>query len=149
HKRSEADLARLVARRWSDGERYGKVQVDKPCTEATVLTSPSVATPLRRLMMSRPTDGAVAVLLASADIARRIARAPVWITGLGTSMDRHSFAARRAGALDACEKAGRMAYSRAGWTKPTPSIAEVSGSSAVGEAMVLESLRLVPPGGGL
>jgi acetyl-CoA C-acetyltransferase len=149
HKRSEEDLARLVTRRWTDGARYGRVQVDDPCTEAAVLTSPSVATPLRRLMMSRPADGAVAVLIASDDIARRVARAPVWITGLGASMDRHSFAARRAGALDACDEAGRMAYSRAGWTKPTPSIAEVSGSSAVGEAMVLESLSVAPPGGGL
>jgi acetyl-CoA C-acetyltransferase len=100
-------------------------------------------------MMSRPTDGAVAVLLASEDIARRTARTPVWITGLGASMDRHSFAARRAGALEACAKAGESACSRAGWKTVVPSVAEVSGSSAVGEAMVLESLGLAAAGRGL
>lgn len=149
YRRSETDLAPLVMRRWADGARYGRVQVAAQPTAADVLASPSVATPLRRLMMSRPVDGAVAVLLATEEYARRVARAPVWITGLGASMDRHSFAARRAGALEPCETAARMAYARAGWQKRTPSVAEVSGSSAIGEAMVLESLGLAAAGRGL
>jgi acetyl-CoA C-acetyltransferase len=62
-------------------------------------------------------------------------------------MDRHSYAARKAGALEACEIAAQRAYANAGWTgRPKPSLAEVSASSAAAELMVLESLRLADPG---
>jgi acetyl-CoA C-acetyltransferase len=105
---------------------------------------------LKALMMSRPVDGAVAVLLASEHIARRVSRTPVWITGLGSSMDRHSFAARKPGVLEACEVAAQRAYRNAGWTAPPkPSLAEVSASSAASELLVLESLGLAEPGHGI
>jgi acetyl-CoA C-acetyltransferase len=100
-------------------------------------------------MMSRPVDGAVAVLLASEDIARRAARTPVWITGMGASTDRHAFAARRPGALEACSAAAKSAFARAGWEKPSPDVAETSASSAVTELMVAEALGLVPAGRGI
>jgi len=117
--------------------------------ESDVLASPNAAAPLRTLMMARPVDGAVAILLASEEVARRTMRAPVWITGMGMSTDRHSFAARKAGALEACEVAARSAYQRAGWDMPTPSLAEVSASSAVSELMVCESLGLAANGRGI
>ena len=114
-----------------------------------MLASEQVARPLKKLMMSRPVDGAVAVLLASEDIARRATRSPVWVTGMGASSDRHSFAARKPGALEACEAAAKAAYRRAGWSKPNPSVAETSASSAATELMVLESLDLARPGRGI
>ena len=100
-------------------------------------------------MMSRPVDGAVAVLLASQDIARRSTRAPVWITGMGASMDRHAFATRRTGALEACEVAAKSALRRAGRETASTDVAETSASSAVTELMVLESLGLAVPGRGI
>ena len=149
HGRTSADLARLAAKRWSDASRHGRVQVAAVPNEADILTSANVAAPLRALMMARPVDGAVAILLASEEVARRTMRTPVWITGMGMSTDRHSFAARKAGALEACEVAARSAYGRAGWDKPTASIAEVSASSTVSELMVIESLGLAAPGCGI
>ncbi len=149
HGRTPADLARITAKRWSDAARHGRVQIASLPGESDVLSSANVAAPLRALMMARPVDGAVAVLLASEEIARRTQRKPVWITGMGASTDRHSFAARKAGALEACEVAARSAYARAGWDKPGASIAEVSASSAVSELMVLESLGLAVPGRGM
>jgi acetyl-CoA C-acetyltransferase len=147
HGFGESDLARVVARRWKDAAGHGKVEIRSVPTPADVLASSVAARPLKSLMMSRPVDGAVAVLLASEHIARRVSRTPIWITGLGTSMDRHSYAARKAGALEACEVAAQRAYANAGWTgRPKPSLAEVSASSAAAELMVLESLQLADPG---
>jgi len=147
HGLKELDLARIVARRWTDAARHQRVQIKSVPGPADVLASKNVASPLKSLMMSRPVDGAVAVLLASDHIARRVSRTPVWITGLGSSMDRHSFSARKAGALEACEVAAQRAYRNAGWDSlPKPSLAEVSASSAASELMVLESLGLAGSG---
>jgi acetyl-CoA C-acetyltransferase len=149
HKLTPVDLARLVGRRWTDAAAGGKVQIGGVPTEAEIVTAERAAQPLTKLMMSRPVDGAVAVLLASDDIARRAVRSPAWITGLGMSADKHSFAMRRAGALDACAAAAALAYRKAGWMGPNADIAEVSGSSAVGELMVVEALGLAPTGRGM
>lgn len=149
HRVGDSDLARVVLARWKDAAAGSKVQVSSVPSEADVLSSPNVARPLKQLMMSRPTDGAVAVLIASEDVARRASRNPVWITGMGASSDKHAFATRKAGALEACEAAAKSAYKRAGWLKPKTSVAEVSASSAVTELLVLESLGLANAGRGI
>lgn len=146
--RTVQDFARIVARRWTDASKYARVELDAVPSEKEVLQSPSVAAPLRRLMMARPVDGAVAVLLASEEVARRTCKSPVWITGMGTSTDRHAFAARKPGTLEACTIAARSAFRRAGWGRPSPAVAEVSASSAAGELLVLESLGLAAAGRG-
>jgi acetyl-CoA C-acetyltransferase len=150
HRVCERDLARVVAKRWAAAAARRRVLIESVPDTAEVLASPNVATPLRALMMARPVDGAVAVLLGSEEIVRRTSRCPVWLTGLGFSMDRHSFAARKPGVLEACEIAARRAYRNAGWEGPmAASVAEVSASSAASELMVLESLGLAKPGRGI
>ena len=142
-------LAKLTAKRWADASAGGRVASSSVPGEDEILASENVARPLTKLMMSRPVDGAVAILIASEDIARRATRTPVWITGMGASADRHSFATRKAGAIEACEAAAKSAYKRAGWSKPAPSLAETSASSAVTELLVLESLGLAASGKGI
>jgi acetyl-CoA C-acetyltransferase len=147
HGLGREDLARLVAQRWQAAARFKSVEIGVVPDEKAVLQSANVAAPLTSFMMSRPVDGAVAILLVSEEIARRVSPRPVWITGVGTSMDRHSFVARKPGVLEACEAAARRAYSMAGWKGlPKSVIAEVSASSAAGELMVMDSLGLSAPG---
>jgi acetyl-CoA C-acetyltransferase len=149
HRLHPDDLAQLVASRWTDAAAHGRVSVDAAPTAAQVLSSPNAAAPLTRLMLARPVDGAVAVLLGDAEVARRAVHAPVWITGTGHAMDTHSFAARKPGTLQACEAAARAAIARAGWRRVQPSLVEISASSAVTELMVLEAAGLAAPGAGL
>jgi len=81
HGRTERDLARVVATRWRDAASRGKVQIESSPGEDEILASANAAAPLRQSMMSRQVDGAVAILLAREDIARRASRSPVWVTG--------------------------------------------------------------------
>lgn len=149
HGIGEQALAKATAARWADAAASGKVATGSLPSETDILSSENLARPLKKLMMSRKVDGAVAILITSENVARRTVKTPVWITGMGASMDRHAFASRKAGALEACETAAKSAYKRAGWSQPKASIAEVSASSVVTELMVLESLGLAKPGRGI
>jgi len=140
--RSQKDLADVVARRWAAAAEHGDVAIDDLPNSEAVLASADVATPLKQLMMARPLDGAVAVLIAREDIARRATHAPVFVTGMGTSMDRHAFASREGGKLASAEAAASMAYKKAGWGGGEADVAEVSGASVVGEALAIDALGL-------
>ena len=148
HGGSDRDLANLVAARWAAAAEHGGVAIDELPDAEAVLASGPAATPLTKLMMARPVDGAVAVLIAREDIGRRASRAPVFITGMGSSMDRHSFATRDGATLASAEAAAKMAYAKAGWSGADADVAEVSGSSAVGELMAIEALGLAAAGQG-
>ncbi|MFW2830438.1 thiolase C-terminal domain-containing protein [Sphingomonas sp. ID0503] len=145
---SREDLAQIVADRWSAASASGNVPIEDLPDAQAVLASDEGAAPLTKLMFARPVDGAVAVLIAREDIARRASRSPVFITGMGTSMDTHSFAERAAGKLASAASAAEMAYRNAGWTSVEADVAEVSGSSVVGELLAIEALGLAEAGQG-
>jgi acetyl-CoA C-acetyltransferase len=147
HGLAEDDLAPAVVRDWTSAAANPKIALDQVPTADDVRGSEIVAAPLRRLEMSRPVDGAVAVLIVAADVARRVSTAPVWITGMGTAIDQHAFSARALDALPACAAAATAAYRSAGLEDPaSASLVETGAGSIVGEMMVLESLGLAEPG---
>lgn len=150
HGVSDADMADLVAARWADAARYGKVAIDAVPDAKAVLASGNGAAPLSEMMLARPVDGAVAVLLVSEDIARRSGRPPVFVTGMGNAMDSHAFGGRAQNRLASAEAAARMALGKAGWSSAGQAdIAEISASSVVGELMAIEALGLAQPGQGM
>jgi acetyl-CoA C-acetyltransferase len=149
HSLSEELLADVVEHDWALAATNPAVELDGAPTAADVRASNRVAAPLHELELSRPVDGAVAVVLASQRVAHRVCTDPVWITGIGTAMDQHSFAMRERDSLPACRAAAEAAYRRAGMDGPAgASLAEVSASSAAAQLMVLEALGLAEAGGG-
>lgn len=144
----DSDLADIVAKRWAAAAEGGKVAIDSVPDAAAVLGSGEAAAPLTELMVSRPVDGAVAILIGTEEISRRLGRPPVFITGMGTSMDTHSFAARGEG-LGSVANAAAMASAKAGWNAAEADVVEVSGSSVVGELLTLEGIGLAKAGKGL
>ncbi len=139
---SERELADVVARRWAAAADHGDVAIDDVPDADSILASSGGATPLTGLMLSRPVDGAVAMLLTTETIARRTLRAPAFITGVGSGMNSHAFGSRSKNELSSCKAAAAMAYRKAGWDGPRADIAEVSASSVVGELLALEALGL-------
>ena len=147
HGVSDADMADLVARRWADAAQFGRVEIDSIPDAAAVLASGNGAAPLTELMLSRPVDGAVAVLLVNEDIARRAGRPPVFVTGMGNAMDSHAFGSRAQNRLASAEAAARMALGKAGWASAREAdVVELSASSVVGELLAIEALGLAAPG---
>ena len=142
--KGEDVLATVAAHDWANAAANRAVFMDGAAPTADdVAGSTVVAAPLRELTVSRPVDGAVALLLATEEVALRTTDDPVVVTGLGAAMDEHMLAHRAAGRLEACEAAAAQAYRNAGESgPPRPALAEVSASSAAGELMVLEALGL-------
>jgi acetyl-CoA C-acetyltransferase len=147
HGLSDEIFADVVAHDWANAAANPAVETGAIPGIAEVRASDVVAAPLRELELSRPVDGAVAVVITSQRVAERVCPDPVWITGIGTAMDQHSFSRRERDALPAARVAAEAAYKRAGIEDPTSvSIAEISASTAATQLMVLEALGLADAG---
>lgn len=113
-----------------------------------VLRSPAVAEPLRALEVSPYADGAVVIVLGSAEAAAR-ARQPVWVRGMGWISDSPWLASRRWGEAGYAALAAEMAYAMAGISDPANEIrfAELDDTYAYKELQHMEAARLAPRGG--
>jgi acetyl-CoA acetyltransferase len=80
----ERAMAKIVVdQRVNANHTDGAIWKDKPLTVEDVLASPVIADPLHMLEIVMPCVGGAAVVVASADMARRAKRRPVWIKGFG------------------------------------------------------------------
>jgi acetyl-CoA C-acetyltransferase len=91
-------------------------------TVEDVLDSETLAWPVQRLDVSPISDGAVALVIASEDAARRITDKPVWIDGVGWNLDTTYWTNRDLSYPQYVENAARMAYDMAGVTEPRKQI---------------------------
>jgi acetyl-CoA C-acetyltransferase len=146
--RSADELKRVSDHAWSRAvERGGS---DAATYDAGSGWDDVVAAPLTRRDLSRPVDGAVAVVLATEHVARQIGRESVWVTGMGSAIEQHFLAAREPATLPAAEIAAGRALQMAGLDSVDDlDVIEVSAGSTVGELMVVEALGLAEPGQGL
>ena len=90
-----------------------------------VLASDVLAWPVQRLDVSPISDGAVAIIMASEDAARRLTATPVWIDGVGWNLDSTYWTNRDLSYPEYVENAARMAYGMAGITEPRKQIHEI------------------------
>lgn len=103
--------------------------LDHPCaqlgaeiTVQDVLDSEVMVWPVNRLDVSPTSDGAAAIVLASENVARRITDKPVWIEGVGWSLDSAYWTNRDLYYPRYVECAARMAYQMAGIREPRKEI---------------------------
>ena len=137
----------MVAR-WADAQANGGVAIDALPDIDAVLAASEAAAPLTELMLARPMDGAVAILIAGEDAARRSGGSPVFVTGMGSSTDCHAYADRDRNRLRSLEDAAAMSARAAGWDAASADIVEISSSSVVSELMAIEALGLAGRGAG-
>ncbi len=91
-------------------------------TVEDVLASETLAWPVQRLDVSPISDGAVAIVVASEEAARRLTDKPVWIQGVGWNLDTAYWTNRDLVFPEYVANAARMAYEMAGVTEPRKQI---------------------------
>lgn len=113
-----------------------------------VLASPPAFAPLTELEVSAPADGALVIVLASEERAKKLKRQPVWLRGIGWSTGSGITAGPDGVSADYARSAAEMAYRMADIRDPSKEIdfAEVDDSYSFKEPQHLEALGLFGPG---
>ena len=104
--------------------------------------------PLRELHCYPPTDGGCAMLLASAERAYELTDKPVWILGMGQSIETFYIGERDLAVSPSTAQATERAYSMAGIKNPRAEVdlAEISALFAHQEPLLAEAMGLLEEG---
>jgi acetyl-CoA acyltransferase len=139
-------LAQIAVKNRANAALNPYAQYTAPISVDDVLGSRMVAEPLTALMCAPISDGASAVVVTSATLARSLARSsgrrPVWIRGIATGMGAPP------GADTAVARVARRAFAEAGITPADVDVAEVHDSIAFNELLAYEELGLCAAGEG-
>ncbi len=104
--------------------------------------------PLRELHCYPPTDGGCAMLLASEERARELTDKPVWVLGMGRSIETFYIGERDLAASPSTAQAAERAYAMAGVKNPGAEVdlAEISALFAHQEPLLAEAMGLLEEG---
>ena len=120
---SKEDIARVAVKNKRNAADHPSALLgDAEITVEDVLNSETLAWPVNRLDVSPVSDGAVAIVLAAEHVAKRITDKPVWIEGVGWSLDTAYWTNRDLAYPRYVEYAARMAYDMAGIKEPRKQI---------------------------
>lgn len=145
----KADIARVAVKNKHNAADHPAAQLgDRSITLEDVLASEVLAWPVQRLDVSPVSDGAVAVVMAAEPEARRLSDRPVWVQGVGWTLDSAYWTNRDLSFPAYVERAARMAYDMAGITEPRREIHLVEPHDPFDykELHHLEGLGLFGPG---
>ncbi len=124
-------------------------QFSREITVEDVLNSPMIADPLTLLDCSPITDGAAAMILCKAELAKKYTDNPVYIIGSGQASDTLALHSRKSlTTLEATVKAAREAYKQAGINPEDVDLAEVHDCFTIAEIVAIEDLGFCKKGEG-
>jgi acetyl-CoA C-acetyltransferase len=142
-------MAKVAVKNHHNGCMNPIAQFQNEITIKDVINSTMVADPLTLLDCSPITDGAAAVILCKAELAKKYTDTPVYIIGTGQASDTLALHDRRSlTTLDATVKAAQMAYKQAGITVKDVSLAEVHDCFTIAEIVATEDLGFCKKGDG-
>jgi acetyl-CoA C-acetyltransferase len=142
-------LAQVAVKNHRNGTLNPKAQFHRAISVEDVLNSTMVADPLHLLDCSPITDGAAAIVMASAETAREFTDKPVGIMASCHASDSISLSERsRFDAVPAAMEAAQRAYKQAGVLPRDIDFAEVHDCFTIAEIMAIEDLGFVEKGQG-
>jgi acetyl-CoA C-acetyltransferase len=142
-------MAKVAVKNHHNGSLNPAAQFNKEITIDEVLNSTMVADPLTLLDCSPITDGAAALILCKAELAKKYTDNPVYIIGSGQASDTLALHDRRSlTTLDATVKAAQVAYKQAGITVNDVDMAEVHDCFTIAEIVATEDLGFCKKGEG-
>jgi acetyl-CoA C-acetyltransferase len=117
-------------------------------TVADILASPMAAEPIHEMEAAPDSDGAVAMIVAAEEKAKRITDRPVWVAGIGTCYDAFYLGDRDLAECMALRRAACRAYKMAGITDPQHQIdlIELGEEFSYQELLWLEGLGICSEG---
>jgi acetyl-CoA acyltransferase len=136
------DFAEVAVKSHQHAAMNPKAQYRTPVTVEEVLASRVVSQPLTLLMCSPIGDGAAAVVVCSADRARRLGLDSVWVRSCALV----SGTDRSGDEPGAVERAAARAYELAGIGPDDLDVLEIHDAAAPAELMTYEELGLCRPG---
>ena len=148
---SEEDCAAVSVKNHANAFSNPVAQMPLQLSIDDVMASPYIADPIKRLDCAPISDGASAVVLADAGLAKGAGGKPVWIKGVGYSCDAFHLGDRDLSKVDALQTAAKKAYSTAGVADPAKEVdlVELSEVFSYMELMWLEGLGLCDRGEGV
>lgn len=118
HGITEREIALVAVKNKKNAMDHPCAQLAAEITVEDVMNSEIMAWPVKRLDVSPTSDGAVALVLASENVAKKVSDKPVWIEGVGWCLDTMYVGQRDLYYPRYVEYAARMAYDMAGIKEP-------------------------------
>jgi len=142
-------MAKVAVKNHHNGTLNPIAQFKKEITVEQVLNSSMVADPLTLFDCSPITDGAAALILCKAELAKKYVDDPIYIVSSGQASDTLALHDRRSlTTLDATVKAAQEAYKQAGITAKDIDLAEVHDCFTIAEIVATEDLGFCKKGDG-
>ncbi len=142
-------LTEVAVKNHENGALNPNAQFRKTVSREQVESSPLVADPLTLMDCCPVSDGAVALLVASPEVARRFTDAPVWVVGCGAGSDALALQDRQSlTSLAATKRAAAEAFRTAELDRRSVSLLEVHDCFTIAELLALEDLGFAEPGKG-
>ncbi|HWE54038.1 MAG TPA: lipid-transfer protein [Acidimicrobiales bacterium] len=142
-KATERDFAEVVARSRANAKSNPNAQLSGDYDVDALLAEPYYRAPLRKHDVPPISDGAVAVIMARGDTARRLCSRPAWIRGLDHRIEAHSPGVRDITSSSSTALAAR----KAGYDGGPLDVVELSATFSPQELILLDALGLPKDGG--
>jgi acetyl-CoA C-acetyltransferase len=140
-------LSAVAVKNHHNGAMNPVAQFQQEVTMEQVASSVMVADPLRILDCSPITDGAAAVIVTNQDIAKKLGKPYVKVTGVGAATDTLALAQRRDfTTIKVASEASQRALQMAGRKNTDIQFAEVHDCFTIAELIILESICRYPGG---
>ncbi len=147
YRAPRAALTEVAVKNHENGALNPNAHFRRSVPREKVESAARVADPLGLFDCCPVSDGAAAVLLASAETARRLTDTPVWLDGLGEGSDFLAIQERiEPSRFEATSRAGTAAFRSAGWEPRTLSFLELHDCFTIAELLALEDLGFAPRG---
>ncbi len=145
---TEEQLAKVRVKNSSYSVKNPKATFRKALSLEEIFESVVVVKPLKMLDCCANADGASCMILARGDIARTVAKTPVWIAGLGAGSDTGVSRRKSFTSFICAKQAAEQAYAMAGVGPRDIDVAEVHDCFTIAEIMAYEDLGFAKPGEG-
>jgi acetyl-CoA C-acetyltransferase len=146
---TEEQMAACSVKNHENSSKNKFAQYQNRITIEDVMDSSPVATPLKLLDCSPITDGAAALILCSADKARKYSDTPIEIIGSGQASDTLTLANRKSMTeITATKVAANQAFQQANLSIKDVQVAEVHDCFSIAELIAIEDLGFCKKGEG-